>query len=170
MTAVPIKYIHAGDISTKDAHALTCNVGEVGHRYQEIAIVADRVVGSWTYELEWNRGRARINSSHTDVQLRFRRKGIARALWFAGITRWNPSRIESVIGTNEGRDFLARMNAEVSYRTPDTFLWVKTRTDDEAIWAERCEYEARELLRRVGKHERAKAIETRPLKLIKAGS
>lgn len=171
MTAVAIRYVHAGDLSTEAALALTWNVGVTGERFQEIAIVGDRVVGSWSYCIEVTRGRYRIDSGSTDVQPRYRRKGIARALWFAGIARWSPTRIESTVGSDEGRDFLARMTAEVAYRAPELLLWVKPRTEDMNCWEDRCSYEARELLKRLSRRDSAKALATQPLmKLIKAGA
>lgn len=168
MTA--IRFVHAGDISTSDAHKLVWNVGEMGCRYQEVAIAGDRVIGSWTYDLEWLRGRARIHSGRTDVTQRFRRKGIARALWFAAVARWNPTRIESTIATDEGRDFLARMTVELAYHAPDLFLWVKTREEDKEVWEELCGWAARSLLQNLGKRDRARAVEAKPLKLIKGAA
>lgn len=166
---VPIKYAHAGDITTNDAHALAWNVGEIESRYQELAIVNDRVIGSWAYGIEWYRGRPRIFSSRTDVAPRFQRKGIARALWFAGIARWNPSRIEATISTDEGRDFLAHMVAQLAYRTQRTMLWVKQRNEDAAQWEERCGWASQHLLRELGERERErKAVDGRSPKLLKA--
>lgn len=157
---------HAGDLDTNAAHALVWNVGDIGSRYQEIAVVGDRVVGSWTYDLHYERGRARIDSSRTDVTPRYRRKGVARALWFSAIRRWNPKSINATISTDEGRDFLARMLAEIAYRAPSTQLWVKTRKEDEGSWESHCDWAARELLRRLGEREQVK----QPLKLLKGAA
>lgn len=166
-----IRYAHAGDLDTNAAHALAWNVGEVSERYQEIAIVGDRVVGAWTYSIEWRRGRAKISSGRTDVTTRYRRKGVARALWLRAIARWNPTYIEARISTDDGLRFLARMTAEIAYRSTDTALFVNTREQD-TCWSEFCEYEARELLRKVGERARAvKSVEVQQLKLVKgAGS
>jgi GNAT superfamily N-acetyltransferase len=161
---------HAGDLTTEQAHALVWNVGEIGDRYQEIAIVGDKVIGSWTYMLEWHRGRVRINSGRTDVTPKYRRKGVARRLWFAGIDRWKPTRIEATISTDDGRDFLARMTAEVAYRYAELYLWVKQRTEDRETWEERCNWEAAQLLKRLGDRDRAKQLEAKPLKLIKGAT
>lgn len=171
MTA--IRHVHAGDLSTKQAHALVWNVGSIGDRFQEIAIVGDKVVGSWTYSIEWRRGRTYIDSSHTDVMPRYRRKGVARALWLAGIALWNPTSIQSTIGTDEGKLFLARMMAEVAYRAPGLHLSVKTRDDDDN-WDSLCDWEARQLLSRLGERGRAtaaKQIEAKqPLRLVKGST
>ncbi len=81
--------------------------------------------------------------------------------------RVGPTRIGSVIGTDEGYQFLARMMAEVAYRAPKLLLWVKTRAEDTG-WDSLCEWEARQLLNRLGERDRAKAIETKAqLKLVK---
>lgn len=166
-----IRYVHAGDLTTAQAHALVWNVGAVSERYQEIAIVGDKVIGSWTYGLEWHRGKAWINSGRTDVTPRYRRKGVARALWFRAIVRWKPWKIESTIGTDEGRGFLARMAAEIEYRTPKTWLRVKTREEDKPTWQELIGHAARALLRELGDQQAiaAKQVEAKPLKLLKGG-
>jgi hypothetical protein len=154
---IDIRYVHAGDLTTNQAHELAWLEGDTGSRYQELAIVDDRVVGAWQYDLEWYRGVARINSSRTGVAQRFKRRGIAQAMWMQGIARWRPSRIEAVIATDEGRDFLARMTARIAYVAPNTHLWVKCRAEDNEVWASLCEHESRELLRRLGRDRNAAA-------------
>jgi hypothetical protein len=162
---------HAGDLTTEQAHALVWNVGEINARHEEIAVVGDRVIGAWTYDVEWHRGRARISSGRTDVTKKFQRKGVARRLWFAGIDRWKPSRIEAIISTDEGFSFLARMHAEIAYRYADTCLWAKRRPEDTPLsWEERTAWEAANLLKRIGDRDRAKQLEAKPLKLIKGGT
>lgn len=144
------RIVHAGDLSTDAIHDLAWHVGTENDRYQEIAIVGDRVIGSWTYGLDYHRGRFRIESHRTDVAKRYQRKGIARALWFNAIERWRPTKIEASIATDEGRAFLARMDAEISYRWPEIFLWVDKRSVDLEVWEGLCWSEARELLRTLG--------------------
>lgn len=162
LKSVDIRLVHAGDLTTNQAHALVWNEGSIASRYQELAIAGDRVIGSWQYEIEWHRGRATIDSSHTGVAHRFRRRGIAQTLWMHGMARWKPARIKATIGTDEGRDFLARMMARIAYVSPETFLWVKTRESD-TDWDAQCEYAGRELLRKLGKER----VETTTKKLAK---
>ena len=49
-------------------------------------------------------------------------------------------------------------------------FWVETRTEDQALWEDRCGWEARQLLNRLGEVARDKAVEAKPLKLIKGAS
>lgn len=158
MTRKPldIRLVHAGDLPTKEAHALLWSEGELGLRYQELAIVGDQVVGAWQYHVEWQRGKAKIDSSHTGVATRFRRRGIAQALWMHGVARWKPVSIEATIGTDEGRDFLARMMARLAYLSPETRLWVKPRNEDANTWESLCDFYAHELLNRLGKERIAR--------------
>lgn len=163
MTRKPIqvRYVHAGDLTTNQAHTLTWTEGTIDCRYQEIAIVGDQVIGSWQYEIQWWRGRAIIDSSHTGVATRFRRRGIAIALWMHGIARWKPDTIKALIGTNEGRYFLARMKAQLSYVSPDTFLNVRLREGeggDAACWDSLCEMETCDLLRKLGREQIAAKV------------
>lgn len=148
--AIDIRFVHAGDLTTKQAHELAWNEGLISHRYQEIAIVGDRVIGSWQYDIEWHRGACVIDSSHTGVSTRFQRRGIAQTLWLHGITRWRPVQIKATIGTDEGRTFLARMLARLAYVSPKTYLSVKPRTEDADTWESLCDYYAREFLRELG--------------------
>lgn len=148
---IDIKYVHAGDLTTKQALALIWNEGCDGARYQEIAIVGDQVVGSWQYDLEWYRGKVTIDSLHTGVATRFQRRGIAKALWMHGVARWKPTHIKALIGTDEGRGFLASMRAVFSYVSPATFLYVKLRNEEErGTWNSLCEHETRDFLRKLG--------------------
>lgn len=174
VTAADVRYVHAGDLSTADAHKLVWNEGNVADRYQELAIVGDRVIGSWQYTIEWKRKRAHIDSSHTGVSYRYRGRGVARALWMRGITRWKPARIQSTIGTDEGRNFLARMTAWLAYASPETFLWVKRRPEDREHWEMYCANAAHELLRKLGDADRAtklkKLAEKKPLQLVQGAT
>lgn len=166
-----VRFVHAGDLSTADAHKLTWNQGDIGSRYQELAIVGDRVIGAWQYSLEWHRNRARIESCRTDVSTRYQRRGVARMLWMRAVVRWNPSRIEAVISTDQGRDFLARMRAYLALCAPETLLWVKTRSEDAESWDSHCEFWARELLIKVGEERRtaeAKQLATKKPAQLKA--
>ncbi len=153
MTAAKsIRIVHAGDLSTREAFALTWLVGETGHRLQEIAICDGRVVGSWIYAVE-SKGRDWwIESSYTEVARRFRRRGLAVRLWHHGIARWRPlTRIESIIGSREGMGFLARMSAELAYSNPGLFLEVKVEPSDHDSWQAMREWAAHDKLRELGK-------------------
>lgn len=164
-----IRYVRAGDLTTAQVQALVWNgYGTSCERFQELAIVDDRVIGSWKYVLERRRGTWRIDSSYTEVMPRYRKKGVARSLWFSGIRRWEPSRISSMIGSDEGRTFLARMQAELAYYRPELMLWVKRRPEDQDTWDSHCEWAARKVLRKLGEQARAaKQVEAKPLKLLK---
>lgn len=165
-----LRYVHAGDLDTNDAHDLVWNVGEIGDRYQEIAIDDDRVVGSWTYYPEWNRRRLKLRSGRTDVTPRFQHKGVARALWMRGVARWKPTTIEATISTDQGRDFLARMRAWLSFYAPETFLHVSTRAEDRDTWESHVQWAALQLLKRLGEQalEAQRAKQPTPaLQLVK---
>lgn len=164
-----ITYAHAGDISTARAHELEWQVGEVESRYQEVAIVNDKVIGSWIYAIEWRRGKAYIDSSKTDVTPRHQRRGVARAMWMRGITRWKPTSISATIATDQGRDFLARMHAWIAYAAPETRLWVKTRPEDAASWDSNCSYYAWQLLQKLGdQRAREQLVAAKQPKQLKA--
>jgi GNAT superfamily N-acetyltransferase len=171
----PIRFVHAGDLTTDQAHALVWNVGEINERHQEIAIVGDKVIGAWTYGVGLGRhGKTVLHSGRTDVTPRQRRKGVAVALWIAGIRRWKPRSIESTIGSDEGRDFLAHMTARLAYFAPGLRLYVKTRAEDNEIWESHCNWSAQQFLRSIGEREieraKAKQIETKPIKLLKGAA
>jgi len=171
-TNIDIRYAHSGDLTTNQAHELEWCEGGIGERYQEIAIVGDRVIGAWSYEPKWERGRLTIDSQHTGVMPRYRRRGVAQALWMHGLARWRPRRIEAMIGTDEGRDFLARMTARLAFAMPDTFLWVKRRDEDRDVWDALCENASRRLLNQLGRDRIAatkKLPKTAAPALLKAG-
>jgi hypothetical protein len=165
-----IRYVHAGDISTQQAHELQWNVGEIDQRYQELAIVGESIVGAWSYHVEYHRGRPRIQSARTDVTRRYQRKGVASKLWLIAIARWSPTQINATISTDEGRDFLASMTARISFQAPDCNLFVHTRSEDEEGWNWRCFYEAQHLLRKVGRMANAAAKQAKTPPQLKAVS
>jgi predicted GNAT family acetyltransferase len=164
---IDVRYAHAGDLTTKQVLALTWAEGCDGNRFQEIAIVGEQVIGSWQYEVEWHRGKVTIDSSHTGVATRFQRRGIAKALWMHGVARWKPTQIKAMIGTDDGRGFLASMRALFAYASPSTWLHVQLRNEDERhVWDSLCEHESRDFLRKLG--EQRIAIEAKKPKKLAA--
>ena len=149
-----IRFAHAGDLSTEEAIDLRWMEGCDGLRFQEIAIVGDQVIGSWQYEVQLKRGQYHIDSNHTGVMPRYRRRGVAQALWRQGIMRWHPRSIESTIGSDEGRSFLAYMTAWLAYAAPDVRLWVKKREEDKSLWVASCGDHAHDLLTKLGQDRR----------------
>jgi hypothetical protein len=149
-----IRYEHAGDLKTDEVLDLIWAVGSDNERFQEIAIVGDKVIGSWSYTLCTKGSRNWIDSSHTDVAPRFRKRGIAATLWRRGVQRWNPTRIAATIGSDEGRCLLARMHAEFSYSHPSLHMDIKPGTDADSWdrWHEAMRYAATSMLRRL--HDR----------------
>lgn len=93
-----------------------------GDRFMELAIRGNRVIGWWTYSVGRKRGRTIIDSVSTNIQQRFRRKGIARKLWLSGISYWAPDRITSTIGSWQGCSFLASMQVLLAVEHPEIFL------------------------------------------------
>lgn len=172
--STPIRYAHAGDLASSQAHELVWNVGEINERHQEIALVDNRVIGAWTYGIGWRRGRVIIHSARTDVTPRYRRRGVAVALWLAGIRRWKPMAIESTIGSDEGLEFLSHMVARLAYFAPGLRLWVKPRAEDNEIWESRCSWAAQDFLRTLGERQleqgKSKQLEARPIKLLKGAA
>lgn len=145
-----IVYKHAGDLATSEAHALEWTVGDRNSRHQEIAICNGRVIGAWDYSLESRRRRWAITSAYTEVHARFRRRGIARELWLRGVALWDPCCIEASIASNEGREFLATMEAVLAHRRPKLWLTVTLRSEDKESWQEARAWAAIYYLRELG--------------------
>lgn len=163
MTAV--RFVHAGDMQTDDVLDLVWTVGCDNDRFQEVAIAGDKVIGSWSYTLGSRGKRYTIDSCRTDVAPRFRRRGIAIALWLAGVARWNPVRIDATIASSEGRWLLARVHAELRYRAPQTSLIVNHENGDanaRELWNEAKAWACESMLERLAE---ARATKKAPAQL-----
>lgn len=156
-SASSIRIAHAGDLSTAAATNLRWIVGEVGDRFQEIAIAdGERVVGAWIYDHPERHGRGTwVRSIRTDVAKGFQGRGLATRLWFHGIERWKPSRIIASWVSDQGRGFLARMFAELALRAPAIYLDVVHGDKDLDLWNYERAQSAERLLRAIGEGKRA---------------
>lgn len=81
-------------------------------RFQTVAIDGDRLVGRWSFTPNGVGGP--IWSSHTWVSGSYRRQGLARRLWLAGVEEWAPSYIEASIASWTGAALLASMKVRLA--------------------------------------------------------
>lgn len=152
-----LRIVHAGDLDTNEATGLHWRVSDPNGRFQEIAIVGDKVVGAWVYEHPEARGRGTwMRSIRTDVARGFQGRGLATRLWFHGIERWRPTRLIATYVSGQGRVFLARMFAELAYRKPEIFLDVTINKEDHDLVNYERMYSAQRLLNDIGRAVAAK--------------